>query len=310
MIVSTSSSVRFPDLEEQVFIVTGANSGLGRITTLALARAGAQVILACRNVATAKAVIACDLDGSIASRCHIRTLDLANLDSVSHFARTISSDFGVINGLVNNAGIMGVPTRRLTIDGFELQFGTNHLSHFALTAQLFNRLHRTARVVTVSSINARIGKLNFDDLQSELAYEPWEAYSASKLANLAFALTLDRRLRAAQNDISSIAVHPGVALTRLVETGPQMDGPSDYALRLRDEVASYAQSDADGALPILHACVSPDVQSGDYIGPDGPEELRGFPTKLNPCPLAKDPSFCDRLWTVSEALTRCQFSLR
>lgn len=304
------SSGTLPNLEQQIFIVTGANSGLGRVTALSLARAGAQVIFACRNVGAGQAVIARDLDRIAAPRCYVRMLDLASLDSVSVFANNITSEFGIINGLVNNAGIMGVPTRRITADGFELQFGTNHLSHFALTARLFNRLHRMARIVTVSSINARIGSLDFDDLQAQRAYDPWSAYSASKLANLSFALTLDRRLRAARSGISSIAAHPGVALTRLVETGPQIDGPSEYALKLKDEVASYAQSDIAGAASILCACASPQVDSGDYIGPDGPEELRGAPTKLQPCPQAMDPSVGDRLWTVSEALTRCEFGVR
>jgi NAD(P)-dependent dehydrogenase (short-subunit alcohol dehydrogenase family) len=231
----------------------------------------------------------------------VRALDLADLGSVRAFAAELE---GPIDVLVNNAGVMALPERR-TKDGFEMQLGTNHLGHFALTGLLLDRIGD--RVVTLSSQMHRVGKINFDDLQSERKYSAWPAYGQSKLANLIFAFELDRRLRAAGSDVRSVAAHPGYAATNLQTTGPEMSGSRIGVLLNRLNNVVLAQSAEKGALPTLYAATQ-DIPSGAYVGPDGPFESRGHPHLVSGNGRSRDPETARRLWAESERLTGVTFA--
>jgi NAD(P)-dependent dehydrogenase (short-subunit alcohol dehydrogenase family) len=269
-------------------VVTGANSGLGLVTARELARAGADVTLAVRDVARGEQAAA-----TIDAKVTVRHLDLANLDSVRAFAAGWSGDLDV---LVNNAGIMMVPAG-LTADGFELQFGTNHLGHFALTNLLLP--HVTDRVVTLSSSMHRSGSIELDDLNwQRRPYNATRAYAQSKLANLLFSLELQRRLAEAGSRVRSMAAHPGYAATNL--QGRSGSRLTDGALKLGNLL--IAQSDERGALPTLAAAVQ-DLPGGSYLGPDGFQELRGYPTLVGRTPTAGDPDLARRLWEESARLT-------
>jgi NAD(P)-dependent dehydrogenase (short-subunit alcohol dehydrogenase family) len=278
-------------------VVTGANSGLGKVTAAELAAAGADVVLACRDVRKGE-----DAAATMTGQVAVRRLDLADLASVRAFA----ADTGEIDLLVNNAGVMA-PPRGTTADGFELQLGTNHLGHFALTARLLPALRGRpdARVVTVSSGAHRIGRIDFDDLQRERHYNRWRAYGQSKLANLLFALELDRRLRAAGAPIKSLAAHPGYADTNLQFAAPPLLDRITMAITNR----LIAQSAEMGALPTLYAATVRDLEGGLFIGPDGFLEQRGHPKVVAPSSAARDPDTARRLWEVSEALTGTTFDL-
>jgi NAD(P)-dependent dehydrogenase (short-subunit alcohol dehydrogenase family) len=267
-----------PDLAGRSAVVTGANSGLGFETALALARAGALVVLACRD--QSKGADALDRIRRQVPGAEVRLdpLDLADLASVRTFSTAVSSLGDGLDLLVNNAGVMGIP-RRETTDGFEMQFGTNHLGHFALTGLLLDRLlaRPGARVVNVSSELARIGRFRFDEL--------------------------DRRARDRTLDLVSVAAHPGYAATNLQAVGPQMSGSSIMA-RLGDLGNSVmAQSAAAGALPILYAATAPAVRGGQYFGPDRLFGMRGHPKPVSFVPAARRPDTARRLWEVSEELT-------
>ncbi|GAA3382369.1 oxidoreductase [Cryptosporangium minutisporangium] len=300
-----------PAQDGRTAIVTGANSGLGYRTAEALARAGASVVLACRNaekgadaVRRLKAAVP-----DAADRVEVRSLDLADLDSVRAFAAATT---GLVDLLVNNAGIMTLPTRRTTAQGFEMQFGTNHLGHFALTGLLLPRLldRPGSRVVTVSSIMHKRGKASqLDDPQSERAYSPAAAYSFSKLANAWFTLELDRRLRAAGAPTISVGAHPGYTATNLQTTGPQADGVTIVARVMAAATTVLGQSDAMGALPSLRAATDPAVQGGEYYGPSGPGELRGHPVRAKYTATGRDQAAARRLWEESERLTEVTIPL-
>jgi NAD(P)-dependent dehydrogenase (short-subunit alcohol dehydrogenase family) len=295
---------QIPDQTGRRAVVTGANSGLGLAVAEELARAGAQVILACRDVKRGAAAV-----GTISTRVpgallETRRLDLADLGSVGEFAGRLEAESGRVDLLVNNAGLMA-PPRRLSADGFELQLATNHLGHFALTGLLCGRLLAApaGRVVTVSSVLHRIGRIDFDDLQSTAGYRRWRAYGQSKLANLLFAFELDRRARAAGVALASLAAHPGYARTNLqASTG----GPLAGVLALANPF--LAQSAAAGALPILCAATA-DLDGGSYVGPDGPGERRGHPRLVMAAAPAYDEACAERLWQVSEELTGVSFPL-
>jgi NAD(P)-dependent dehydrogenase (short-subunit alcohol dehydrogenase family) len=282
-----------------VAVVTGANSGLGLVTARELARAGAKVVLAARESKAERArdEIASEVDGADLDP---RALDLADLDSVRGFAAAVAADHPRVDVLINNAGVM-MPPREQTADGFELQFGTNHLGHFALTGLLLDALTAAgdARVVTVSSLEHKPGKLRFDDLQSERSYSPRGAYQQSKFANAVFGLELDRRLRAAGLPIVSLLAHPGYSATNLQSTGPT--GPMKAVLAVGNRLLAQ---DADrGALPQLYAATAPGVDGGEFFGPDGFMEARGSPTEVEPVERALDVDTGRRLWEVSEQLT-------
>ncbi|WP_037165128.1 oxidoreductase [Rhodococcoides fascians] len=280
-----------PDQTGRRFIVTGANSGLGEVTARALGAAGADVVLACRDTGRGDEVAR-----SIGPRAHVRRLDLADLSSVRTFAHTVDT----VDVLINNAGVMALPERR-TADGFEMQFGTNHLGHFALTGLLIEKI--TDRVVTMSSGLHRIGRIHLDDLNySRRPYRRWPAYGQSKLANLMFALDLDRRLTAANSAIKSIAAHPGYATTNLQG---QTESVQDAFLSVGNRIV--AQSADMGALPELYAATSPEVTGGLYIGPGGRQELRGYPTIVAPSRPARDRAVQEALWDRSERLTGVRF---
>jgi len=305
--MSRWTTTDIPDLTGRTAVVTGANSGLGFHTSCGLARHGARVLLACRDAGRGAQALARVRSEAPAASVELEALDLADLASVRRFATWFGTDQG-LDLLINNAGVMATPHRR-TVDGFELQLGTNHLGHFALTGLLLPRLlsRPGARVVTVSSCMHRAGHIDFGDLQSERRYLKWSAYGQSKLANLLFAFELDRRLKAADADVLSVAAHPGWAATNLQAAGPRMAG------RELEEKASHlinrvvAQSDAQGALPVLCAAVSPDVVGGDYFGPDGPFEMRGYPHRVGTTRSARDEQKARRLWALSEELTGVRF---
>ena len=289
-----------PSQEGRKAVVTGANSGLGLVAARELARAGAEVVLACRNTAKGE-----EAAGSIAeqvpgARVEVEELDLADLDSVRSFAGRFRSGRPGLDVLINNAGVMGSP-RRQTADGFELQFGTNHLGHFALTGLLLGELggREDARVVTVSSTAHKIGRINFDDLQGERRYFRWWAYGQAKLANVLFALELDRRLRASGSTVKSLAAHPGYAATNLQTASPPL---VDRTI-LRVTNALFAQGAEMGALPMLYAATKPGLEGGLFIGPDGFEEQRGYPKVTRPVRAGRDEQTAKRLWSVSEELT-------
>lgn len=234
-------------------------------------------------------------------------LDLASLDSIQSFAEGLRSSHGNLDLLINNAAVMTPPRRQSTADGFELQLGTNYLGHFALTAQLFPLLRKgqQARVVTLSSIAARDGAIDFDDLQAERGYKPMRVYGQSKLACLMFALELQRRSDAAGWGIQSLAAHPGISRTDLLPNGA---GAWSTAGILRRFMWFLFQPAEQGALPTLYAATSPQARGGAYYGPDKLREVRGYPTSAAIPPLALDVTAAARLWTVSEALTGTVFS--
>jgi NAD(P)-dependent dehydrogenase (short-subunit alcohol dehydrogenase family) len=295
---------QIPDQRGRTAVVTGANSGLGLATARELARAGARVVLACRDTGKGRSAVERIEAAVPGADLRLEALDLASLDSVRAFARRVGGHAAGLDLLINNAGVMATPRRR-TADGFELQFGTNHLGHFALTGLLLGELEgrRDARVVTVSSTAHRMGRIAFDNLGGERRYFRWSAYAQSKLANLLFALELDRRLRAAGSAVKSLAAHPGYAATNLQTAGP----PLVDALLMRVGNAVIAQSDEMGALPTLYAATEPGLQGGTYVGPDGLAEQRGHPRPVTPSGAARDEAAARRLWQVSEEMTGVRY---
>src|SRR5829696_3253693 len=291
---------RIPDQTGRVAVVTGANSGLGLVTARELARAGARVVLACRNLEKGKTALTEVERAATGAPPELADLDLANLTSVRSFAQSFKDTHDGLDLLVNNAGVMAPPRRR-TADGFELQFGTNHLGHFALTGLLLPTMEGRddARVVTLSSNAHKFGKIAFDNLNGDSRYFRWRAYGQSKLANLLFALELDRRLRAAESTVRSLAAHPGYAATNLQTAAP----PLFDRLVMKVSNAVIAQSEEMGALPTLFAATQPGLDGGMYIGPDGPGEHRGYPKVVRPNRAARDEETARRLWEVSEELT-------
>jgi NAD(P)-dependent dehydrogenase (short-subunit alcohol dehydrogenase family) len=298
---------QIPDQGGRTAIVTGANSGLGLIEARELARHGAQVVIASRGVAKAEAAAAAIRQTVPSASLEVVQLDLADLSSVRTFSQRFLAGHSRLDLLINNAGVMAAPYQR-TVDGFELQFGTNHLGHFALTGLLLPALRDQpgARVVTVSSNAHKGGQIRFDDLQGERRYSRWGAYSQSKLANLLFAFELDRRLKAASLPLISVAAHPGYSATNL-----QLSAPPLYErLVMRLSNRFIAQTAEMGALPILYAATAPGLAGGSYVGPDGRGEQRGYPTLVQATDRARDGAAARRLWEISEQLTSVTFDLR
>ena len=297
---------QIPNQNGRTAIVTGANSGNGLIAARELARSGAAVILACRDTAKGDAAAQGITDAAPSAGVEVAELDLASLASVRAFAERFLAANKTLDLLINNAGVMA-PPRRETADGFELQFGTNHLGHFALTGLLLGALEgqKDARIVTVSSGAHRFGRIRFDDLQGERKYRRWAAYGQSKLANLLFAFELERRLRAAGSTIKSLAAHPGYAAPHLQSAAaPRFDR---MAMAVTNKV--LAQSADMGALPTLYAATYPDLPGGTYIGPGGLFEQRGYPKAVGTTPFAKDEAVAAQLWQVSEELTGVKYAL-
>ncbi|HEV7648453.1 MAG TPA: oxidoreductase [Actinophytocola sp.] len=282
-----------PDQSGRTAIVTGANSGIGLVAARELAQAGARVIMACRDVSKGTAAAA-----SLTGDVEVRALDLADLSSVRTFADSITDD---VDLLINNGGVMATPNRR-TADGFELQLGTNHLGHFALTGLLLPKLRD--RVVSVSSSVHWIGRINLDDLNWERRrYSRWPAYAQSKLANLLFIFELSRRLTAAGSPLKATAAHPGYASTNLQS---HTESLQDQVMALGNRL--IAQSAAMGALPTLYAALA-DVPSGSFAGPGGVTGQHGHPKLVSCSRSAKNPAMAKALWTRSEELTDVTYDL-
>jgi len=307
------STADVPDLGGVGAVVTGANSGLGLQTSIGLARAGAQVVMGCRDAGRGEAALAAVRAAVPGARALVLPLDLADLASVRRFAGEVPDalDGGADGGLgllVNNAGVMAIP-RRETADGFEMQLGTNHLGHFALTGLLLGALlkgspaGRPPRVVTVSSAVHRGGSLHRDDLMLARDYGPWVAYNQSKLANLLFAYELQRRVDAAGLSLLSVAAQPGYAATNLQGVGPAMTGRRVGGLVMRLGNALFAQSAEHGAWPSLRAATDPGVRGGEYYGPSGLGEQRGRPKRVGSSAASRNEADAAWLWERSAELT-------
>ena len=297
-----------PDLSGKLAVVTGATGGLGLETALGLAGAGAEVALVGRNPAKGREAAALIRARHPGATVWFEQVDLASLASIKDFADEMLAEGRPIDILVNNAGVMAVPKRQTTADGFELQFGTNYLSHFALTGRLLPLLKAgRARVVQLASIAHKGGRIRLDDLNAEHGYKPWPVYQQSKLAMLMFAIELQRRSDANGWDLTSVAAHPGYAHTDLFTNGPGDGGGALYAwiLRLFEKFAGH--SAAAGALPTLMAATLPDVTPGGYYGPQGWQDLKGPPGPARVRPQARDPQVARQLWEASERLTGVSF---
>jgi len=293
-----------PALEGRTIVVTGATSGLGRESATALARAGARVLMAARDAEKAERVRGEVAAVATGPEPEVVALDLADLASVRAAAADIAERAPQLDVLMNNAGVMALP-KATTADGFEVQLGTNHLGHFALTGLLLPSLLAAdaGRVVTTSSGAHKPGRMRWDDLHSERRYQRWLAYSQSKLANLLFAYELDRRAREARTALASVAAHPGYASTHLQAAGPELSG-SALGVRLWDALNRVAaQPAAAGALPQLYAATMADVRGGEYFGPAGLFEMRGAPTRVDSTKRSHSGPDGARLWDVSEELT-------
>ena len=293
-----------PDQNGKVVIVTGGNSGIGYEAALALAGKNAQVILTARSMDKGEAAARKIREKYSQANVEVMQLDLADLKSVRNFVQAFLAKYKRLDILINNAGVMAIPKRK-TVDGFEMQFGTNHLGHFALTGLLLPILKATpnARIVTVSSGVHVSGDIHFDDLQWEKSYDRWGAYSQSKLANLLFAYELQRQLSATVSQLISVGCHPGYAATNLQSAGPQMDGSAFKLWMMKLANAIIAQGQDMGALPTLYAAVAADVNGCDYIGPTGMGGMRGYPAKVMSNDKSYDEALAKRLWKVSEELT-------
>lgn len=287
-----------PDQTGRIVIVTGANSGIGYETARALAQKGATVIMACRNEHKAQTAAAQIRQTNPNGSVEVMLLDLSDLDSVRAFATTFQARYDRLDLLINNAGIM-MPPYTKSKQGFEIQWGVNHLGHFALTAHLFELVSGTpgSRIVTVSSGAHRFGQIQFDDLDSEQGYNPQRAYGQSKLANLLFTYELQRKMQAAGIDTIATAAHPGWTATNLQQH-------SGFFERLNP---LFAQSQPMGALPTLYAAVADKAIGGGYYGPGGLMEMRGYPKQVQSNERSHDQAVAARLWSVSEELTGVTF---
>lgn len=287
-----------PDQSGRIAIVTGANSGIGFITAGALAMAGAKVIMACRNESKGKSAIENILTKTPKADVELMQLDLSDLSSISEFVKEFKSKYKKLDLLINNAGIMMPPFGK-TADGFESQFGTNHLGHFALTGQLLKIILKTpnSRIVSVSSNAHKMGKINFNNLNAEESYSKAGAYGQSKLANLLFTYELQRFFDAQDLQTKALAAHPGWTATNL----------QNNSTLFRFLNPRFGQKMEMGALPTLRAAVDPEAKGGDYFGPDKFMEWRGYPVLVDSNDASKDKKVAAKLWAVSEDLTDIKF---
>lgn len=299
-----------PNQRGKLAVVTGGNSGIGYEAALALATKGAHVILAVRSAEKGQAAVTSIQRAHPGAQVEVIALDLSNLGSVRHFAETFSQRFEALPLLINNAGVMALPFAR-TADGFEMQFGTNHLGHFALTGLLMPAILAApnARVIMVSSGLHTSGTIDFDNLDGAKSYSRWGAYSQSKLANLLFAYELQRRFTAAGIGVIVAGCHPGYAATNLQSAGARMQGSRVSELLSNVANRLFAQSAAMGALPTLYAATAADVNGCDYIGPVGLLGMRGAPGKIKSSARSYDTTVAARLWQVSEQLTGVRYDL-
>lgn len=301
---------RLPDMSGKWAIVTGANSGIGLEAARELARKGATVWLTARNADKGAAALAEIRRDAPHAQAEVQLLDLSDLNSVRGLAERASAQRRPLDLLINNAGVMAIPFRK-TVDGLEMQLGTNHFGHFALTGLLLDMLLAApaARIITVSSGAHQMGSMDFANLNYEQGgYQKWRAYGRSKLANLLFAFELQRRLARRAASAISVAAHPGYTATNLQYVGPQMERSSVSLAISRFLNARMAQPAAMGALPTLYAAAAPDVQGGDYIGPDGLWEMRGYPVKVGSNAASRNEADAARLWAKSEELTGVRYA--
>lgn len=289
---------QIPSLKGKNIVITGANSGIGFEAAKVFAAKGGNVILACRNTDKGQSALNAIKEATPDANLTRLPLDLASLDSVTAFSQQVAQTWDHLDILVNNAGVMAPPLSR-TAEGFEMQFGTNHLGHFALTGKLLPLLEKSddARIVVVSSLAHRFGRINFSDLNSEKRYLRWPAYAQSKLANLMFAKELQRRLQKQGSSVVTCAAHPGYSSTELQRYVP---GNSLFNSLL-------SQTQAQGCLPTLYAATAPDIKGGEYIGPDGFFEVKGNPKRAYSTKRSNDVDTADRLWQVSEKLTQVSY---
>ena len=299
------TAAEFPSLAGKRAIVTGANIGLGYQTARELARAGAEVVMACRSVERGSRAADRIRAEQPAAQVHVVALDLSSLTSVRSFAEQALSAGGALDILVNNAGIMALSKRQTTLDGFEMQLATNYLGHFALTGLLLPLLLAAAapRVVSLSSNAHRRGKIHFDDLQLERSYTAWASYQQTKLAMLLYAHELQRRSAAHGGRITSLAAHPGLSTTSI---GRDVKGPAAFVIPIMFKV--LGQDEAQGALPQLYAATAPEAVPGGYYGPSGFQEFKGSPAPAKVAPQADDPVAERKLWEISEQLTGVIYS--
>jgi NAD(P)-dependent dehydrogenase (short-subunit alcohol dehydrogenase family) len=306
------------DIPSQVgrrYIITGGNSGIGYHAALKLARKGADIVLACRDQGRGEAAIARLAEEAPGGNVELAILNLASLASVRQFAAEELARKLPLHVLINNAGVMSPPRRVETADGFELQFGTNVLGHFALTGLLLPALQASAstsephpRIVTIASIAHKKGQLNFDDLQFSRSYSPWGSYQQSKLANLMLAFELSRRLRAAHSPVISIAAHPGVAETNLFKREDHPKVEKFVRGIMGHAIGMFLNTDAEGAFPTLYAATAPEAADGAYYGPQGFAEMRGEivgPAKV--APQARNQDAAAKLWNTCEELTGVRY---
>lgn len=305
-----------PNLSGRRFLITGANSGIGYSAALKLARKDAELILACRDLSKGQAALARLREEAPGAQVEVASLDLASLASVRNFAANELARGRPLHVLINNAGVMAVPRRTLTADGFEMQFGTNVLGHFALTGLLWPALEQAAagvaepaRVVTIASIAHKRTHLELEDLQSARAYSPMRAYQQSKLANLMLALELSRRVRAKGSSVLSIAAHPGVASTALFRTEERSGVSRMLRTAIWHGISIFLNDEAEGALPTLYAATSQDAENGGYYGPQQLGEMKGEivgPAKI--ADHARDEALAAKLWERCSDLTGVDFA--
>ncbi|MCU1396715.1 MAG: dehydrogenase/reductase [Ilumatobacteraceae bacterium] len=292
------SETDIPDQTGRTALVTGANSGIGYEAARALAQRGAKVLLGCRNPEKAATALERIRVSAPGADVQVLPLDLADLSSVRAAATTVNDSEPKLDLLINNAGVMALPLSR-TADGFEMQFGTNHLGHFALTGLLLDRLNAApaARVVSVSSQGHRMGRIAFDDLDATEGYHRWLRYGQSKVANLLFTYELQRRLLAADSTTIALACHPGGSNTELGRD-------AGFLMKTFQPIANLVMHSATmGALPTLRAATDPMAKGSDYYGPDGISQTRGFPIKVHSSAYSHKADVARQLWTVSEEMT-------
>ncbi|GAB3217110.1 SDR family oxidoreductase [Mycolicibacterium hippocampi] len=313
--MTRKATMDVPDLHGKLAVVTGGSDGVGLGLATRLAAAGAELILPVRNPDKGRRAVEQIRATVPDAQLSIRALDLASLQSVADLAGELLAEGRPINLLINNAGVMNPPRRQTTIDGFELQWGTNHLGHFALTGRLMPLLMAgSARVTTQSSISARGNAINWDDLNFEKSYSAMKAYSQSKIANLMFGLELDRRSQTAGWGITSNVSHPGVTATNLLAAQPHMGRNKDTAnvrvIRTLARIGVGPQTVDQGLLPALYAATHPDAEGGKFYGPSGFQQLRGEPAEQEVYRPARSVADAARLWSVSEQLVGLQYAQR
>lgn len=284
---------------ERVAVITGANNGIGYETALELAKKDIEVILACRNLQKAEEAKSSIVTDYPNAQINCLKLDVSSLGEVREFAHQFQRQYGRLDLLINNAGIMMSPYK-VTEDGIENQFATNYIGHFALTGLLLPILTGTpnSRIVTVSSLSYKWAEIQFDDFHATMGYSRRKAYGQSKRACLIFAYELQRRLSAAGYDTRSVAAHPGLSKTNLDQYFPAL---------IRPLGSLFLQPAKKGALPVLYAALDKDIQGGEFIGPDGFQEMRGYPTVVDSDENSRDQEIADRLWKASEEMTNMHY---